>query len=348
MLVGIYDLKDNNGRDSEFLKDYERILDRNGILHVRLDAHDLGFWDKVPELDLFIMRAINYDSHHIIARDLLPVIEGEYGIACYPNQRTYCHYDDKVRQYLLLKRHGFPMTECHVFYDRAEALKWMEDREIPTVFKLRNGAGSKNVILVKSRAQGKKLIKRMFGRGITPSRFHDAGNIRCQHFSLYRELHQIGGNLYRWSKGIDTSAQWKAQKNYVLFQKFLPGNSFDKRITVIGGRAFGFRRIVREGDFRASGSGMIDYDIEQVDLRCVEIAHPVSATCKFQSMAYDFLFNANGEPEFCEISYDYLSSAVQACPGYWDDETNWHEGHFCPEHLHLMDALDLPYLKDVD
>jgi len=348
MLVGIYNLKDHNGHDFDYMNEYERILDHNGIPHVRLDMHDPDFWDKVSELDLFIMRALGNDSHHLITRDLLPIIEGEYGINCYPNQRTYWHYDDKVRQYLLLIRQGFSMTECYVFYDREKALEWMANCDIPTVFKLRNGAGSKNVILVKSRAQGEKLIKRMFGRGITPSRFHDAGNIRFQHFNLYRELHHIGGNLSRWSRGIDTSPQWKIQKNYVLFQKFLPGNSFDTRVTVIGGRAFGFRRMTREGDFRASGSGMIDYELKQIDMRCVEIAHRVSATCRFQSMAYDFLFNKNGEPEFCEISYDYMSSFVHKCPGYWDCDLNWHEGHFLPEHLHLMDALGLPDLKDVD
>jgi len=149
--------------------------------------------------------------------------------------------------------------------------------------------------------------------------------------------------LEQWHRHI---AQWKRQKDGALFQKFPPANTSDARVAVIGGPAFGFRRIVREGDFRASGSGIIDYDIDQIDRRCVEIAHRVSATCKFQSMAYDFLFNANGEPEFCEISYDCLSSAVQECPGYWDDNMSWNEGHFCPEHLHLMDALNLPDLKE--
>jgi glutathione synthase/RimK-type ligase-like ATP-grasp enzyme len=348
MLVGIYDLKDHNGLDFSFLKDYERVLDRNGIAHIRLNFHDSDFWEKVSGLDLFIMRAMSYDSHHLITRDLLPVIEGEFGVKCYPNQRTYWHYDDKARQYLFLKRHNFPMAESHIFYDRNRALKWMENCEIPTVFKLRNGAGSHNVILIKSRGQGERLIKRMFGKGITPSRFHSSGNIRFQHFSLYSELHHFAGNLYRWSRGVDTSPQWKMQKNYVLFQKFLPGNSFDTRVTVIGDRAFAFRRMTRKGDFRASGSGMIDHDVSKVDMRCVEIAHRVSATCRFQSMAYDFLFNEKGEPEFAEISYDYLSSAVYKCPGYWDRGLNWHEGHFRPEVCHLVDALGLPDLKDFD
>lgn len=347
MLIGIYDLKDYNGHDFDFLKRYSSILEYNGIPHVRLNIHDPDFWVRVPELDLLIMRAVCYDSHHIIARDLLPVIAGEYGVKCYPNPMTYWHYDDKVRQYLILKQHGFPMTECHIFYDREMALQWMDNCIIPVVFKLRNGAGSKNVVLVKSHEQGKKLIKRMFGRGITPSRFYSIRNIRFQHFSIYRELHRIGGNLYRWRKGVDASPQWKIQKNYVLFQKFLPGNSYDTRITVIGKRAFGFRRLTRKKDFRASGSGVIDYDLSKIDMQCVKIAHQVSTTLGFQSMAYDFLFNEKKKPEFCEISYDCCSDVLYKCPGYWDKDLNWHNGHFWPEYLHLMDALDLPKLKAV-
>jgi glutathione synthase/RimK-type ligase-like ATP-grasp enzyme len=344
MLIGIYDLKDYNGRDLEFLRDYERILDHNGIAHVRLNAHQPDFWDRIRTLDLFIMRWINYDSHALIAHDLLPVIEGQFGIPCFPNQATCWHYDDKIRQYLLMRQSGFPMTESYVFYDREAALAWMETTALPTVFKLRNGAGSNNVILVRSRNQGRRLIRRMFGRGITQNRFLDFGNVRFQHFNLYRELHHLVGNLYRWKQGVDVAPQWKIQKNYALFQKYLPGNAFDTRVTVIGERAFAFRRMTRKGDFRASGSGMIDYDLGAIDPRCVEIAHRVSATMGFQSMAYDFLLNENGEPEFCEISYDYLSSAIQRCSGFWDRELRWHDEHCWPEHLHLIYALDRPGL----
>jgi glutathione synthase/RimK-type ligase-like ATP-grasp enzyme len=345
MLVGIYDLKDYNGRELPFLADYERVLDGNGMPHVRLDVHRPGFWEQVRRLDLFVMRWINYDSHHLLARDLLPVIEGQLGIRCYPNQATCWHYDDKVRQYLVMRAQGFPMTECNVFWDQAEALAWMETAELPTVFKLRNGAGSHNVVLVKSRGQGRRLIRRMFGRGISQGRFYDWGNIRFQHFSLLRELRHLAGNAWRRSQGIDPSPQWKRQKNYVLFQKYLPGNAFDTRVTVIGGRAFAFRRMNRPGDFRASGSGRIDYDVDAIDPRCVRIAQEVSERMRFQSMAYDFLVNPAGEPEFCEISYDYVSGAVERCPGYWDRAMNWHEGHCRPELLHLMDALEMSGLR---
>jgi len=296
-------------------------------------------------LSLLIARVQHIDSNLQLARDILPVVERDYGVPCYPNQATVWHYDDKVKQYFLLKAHGFPVTDSWVFYDRLAALEWAKTAAYPTVFKLRGGAGAMNVILVKKPGQAARLIRRMFGRGVYPEKSVLLGSVRFKHFSLYRELHHLCGNLYRWIKGLDTRPFWARHKNYVLFQRFLPGNDCDTRVTVIGGRAFAFRRKVRDGDFRASGSGKIDYDMSKIDPRCLEKAFEISQKMGFQSMAYDFLRNEEGEPEFCEVSYTYVSSAVHNCPGYWDVDLNWHEGRYWPEHLHLMDALGLPDLK---
>ena len=345
MLVGIYKMKTVNGDYLPRLTAYENILASNNIPFVRLEASQTDFWDKVKQLDLFILRWSQVDSDRQIARDLLPVIEGKLGIKCYPDQNTCWHYDDKIKQYLLLKPLGYPMIESYIFWDRKKALVWADRTDYPVVFKLRGGAGSQNVILVKDRKQVRKLIKRIFGPGIYPEKFVNLNSVRFQHFSLYQELHHLTGNVYRRWRGVDVCPFWQVHKNYALFQKFLPGNKFDTRVTIIGNRAFAFRRIVRKNDFRASGSGMIDYDIEEIDMRCIKIAFKVSRDLKFQCMAYDFLSNQEGEIEFCEISYTFLSRAIFNCSGYFDPDLNWHEGHYWPEYLHIVDALGLPGLK---
>ncbi len=102
---------------------------------------------------------------------------------------------------------------------------------------------------------------------------------------------------------------------------------------------------VRDNDFRASGSGKIDYNIDKVDKKCIKIAFKVSKQLQFQSMAYDFIYNENNEPEFSEMSYTYLDTAIYNCPGYWDSNLNWHEGHYWPQYFQLMDALKMPELK---
>lgn len=345
MLVGIYNIKGPNSKDMAVQQAYEKILDYNGIKSIRLQVEQEDFWEKVRGLSLFIMRFQHYDSSLQLARDILPVVENDFGIPCYPNQATAWHYDDKAKQAFLLKAHGFPITQTWVFYDKEAALNWAKHAEYPVVFKLKGGAGSMNIILAKTTKRATALIRRMFGRGIYPEKFVISGSVRFKHFNLYKEIHHLGGNTSRLIRGLDTSPFWNRHKNYVLFQKFLPDNDFDTRITVIGERAFAFRRISRKDDFRASGSGKIDYDINKIDPRCIEISFEVSRKMGFQSMAYDFLKNEVGEPEFCEISYTYVSSAVHDCPGYWDPELNWHEGQYWPEYLHLMDALGLSELK---
>jgi hypothetical protein len=129
------------------------------------------------------------------------------------------------------------------------------------------------------------------------------------------------------------------QQGYLYLQEFLCGNAFDTRITIIGDRAFGFMRINRSNDFRASGSGSLVYDPEKIDKRCVDIAFKVADRLGTQSLAFDFLFDSRHMPMIGEVSYCYMASAVHACDGHWDRQGAWHEGHLWPEEAILEDLL---------
>lgn len=346
MLVGIHN--DLYGKFCSFLQRYEAILDHNGIKHVRLDASRQDFWETVSELDLFIFRWLHYHDHHQMAQTILPVVQNEMGVKCFPDMATCWHYDDKIRQYFLLKQHDFPIIESWVFWDRRLALEWLSTATFPVVFKLKGGAASANVLLVRNISEATKLVNRMFFKGIKSGRIPMAGSTRWKDLSVYKEVHRWGGNVLRMMRGEDISPYWQIHKNYALFQKFLPKNEYDTRVTVIGGRAFAFRRFNREGDFRSSGSGKISYDVSAIDLRFVEKALEISSKLKFQSMAYDFLYGENGEIFFCEISYDFVDTAIFNCSGFWDSSLNWHEGNYWPQYFQLIDSLGLPDLKQPD
>jgi len=337
MLVGIYN--DPYRKFNKFLERYEKILDYNNINHIWLESSQIDFWEKIRTLDLFIFRWGVSDSSHQIADSIIPIIEKELRIKCLPDYITSWPYENKIKEYYLLKQHGFPIIDTYIFWDKIVALAWLETAKFPMIFKLKGGAGSKNVILIRKKRQAVKFLNKMFGKGLIP-RVIDRNKI-----NIKREIRHLGGNLLRKIKGEEILPLWQLQKNYILFQKYLPDNKYDTRITVIGDRAFGFRRFNRKGDFRASGSGRIDYDVEKVDKRCIEIAFSVSKKMHFQTMAYDFLFALDDEPQFSEISYTYLDTAIYNCPGYWDSNLNWHDGHFWPQHCQLVDALSLPYLK---
>jgi len=343
MLVGIH--KDTYGKFCGFLQKYEAILDYNGIDIVRLEACQSDFWHIVNKLDLFIYRWRQTDDNRQIAFSILPIIEKKLGIPCFPDLSTCWHFDDKVKEYLLLKQMGFPMIPCWIFWDKKRAFKWLKSAKMPVVFKLKGGAGANNVILVNSKNQAKKLIKIMFSDGIISGKIPDSGDVRYQDSSVYKKIHKLGGNILRSLKGEDISSDWQKHKNYVLFQKFLPNNDFDIRITVIGNRAFAFRRFTRKGDFRASGSGNIDYDIRKIKLDTIALAFSVSKKMGFQSMAYDIIFDDEMKPQIIEISYTFMDSAIYNCPGYWDSDFNWHEGHFWPQYCQLKDILKINDFK---
>jgi glutathione synthase/RimK-type ligase-like ATP-grasp enzyme len=163
--------------------------------------------------------------------------------------------------------------------------------------------------------------------------------------SPHKRLRGLGGKILRRMRNEYEPLNWQIEKNYVLFQKFLPNNLFDTRVSIIGERGFAFRRFNRRDDFRASGSGNINYDLDKIDLRAVEIGFNISNKLCFQSMAYDLLINDKQELEICEISYTYVDTAVYNCPGFWDKKLNWHQGHYWPQYCQLADALKLPDLK---
>ena len=86
----------------------------------------------------------------------------------------------------------------------------------------------------------------------------------------------------------------------------------------------------RKNDFRASGSGMIVYRKEEIDERCVKIAFEVNEKIKSQSIAFDFVFDADNDPVIVEISYGFIKEVYDPCEGFWNKDLNWHEGPFDP------------------
>jgi glutathione synthase/RimK-type ligase-like ATP-grasp enzyme len=343
MKVGIH--TDLHGLFCDYLDKYIKILDFNGIETILLDINQPDFWEKIRELDLFLFRWQHIDDHRQLAFTILPIIERKLGISCFPNFETYWHFDDKIRQYYLIEQFKFPIIKSWIFWDKLEAISWANVAKYPVVFKLKGGAGSSNVLLVTKKEKAIRLIKKMFEPGIYSGRIPDFGTTKWKNFDVYNHFREWKHYILKRLHKVDISPYWQIHKNYVLFQDYMPDNFYDTRVTVIGDRAFAFRRFNRANDFRSSGSGKLDYAKDKIDLKFIVKAFEVSNSMNFQSMAYDFLYNRAKEPVFCEISYTFVDQAVRNCPGYWDSSLNWHEGHFWPQYCQLADLLNIRDFK---
>ena len=301
-----------------------------------VDVHRADILEQLRGCDGFMWRWAQFQGMYQIARRLLPVIEYRLGLAVYPDWNTCWHYDDKIAQRYLLEAAGLPIPRTWVWFDAAAGASGHRAASYPLVLKLSSGAGSNNVRLVRNEKEAARWIRRLFGSGV---------------FSLspgaspwsWRTLRRVAAKKLLGTQPLPSVDQW--HRNYVLFQEFLPDNRFDTRIVVIGHRAFGFRRLNRPHDFRASGSGRIDYTPGAIDERFVRLAFTTAAKLGTQSCAIDGLYRG-GEPVLGETTYNYMPFFVWQCPGHWQLQGDpaagplvWRDGRMWPEEAQVQDFL---------
>ena len=271
----------------------------------------------------------NNPSDLIVAKQILFALE-QAGKVVFPDFKTNWHFDDKLGQKYLLEALGIPFVKSYVFFDKKNALNWVENSQYPVVFKLRGGAGSSNVKLIKSAAEARSIVKKAFGKGF--ANFNAWGNLKevirkkwLGKISWYHVIESVALLVYppRFARVMGR------EYGYVYFQEFIPANDHDIRVIVIADKAFAIKRMVRTNDFRASGSGFIKYGKENFDDQTILIAFDIAKKLNTQVVAFDFIYK-NGYPLIIEISYGFVKEGYDACQGYWDSNLNWHEGKFNP------------------
>jgi len=304
-------------------------LAKKGVEVRWVDVHRADILEQLQGCHGFMWRWAHFKGMARIARRLLPVIEHELKLAIYPDQNTCWHYDDKIAQEYLMSAAGIPHPKTWIWFDREKALAWLDQACFPMIMKLATGAGASNVVLLKNKSEAATLTRKMF------SGFHES----LSGGSAMKKARRAIKGFAQGTSLLDRG--YEPQAGYAFFQEFLAGNEFDTRVTVIGNRAFAFRRMNRPDDFRASGSGRIDWNIEAVDQNFVHLAFDAAAKLKTQSMAIDGLYRGK-EPVVGEISYTYASWAVAKCPGHWRRNAGrleWIEGAMWPEDAQIEDFL---------
>jgi len=265
----------------------------------------------------------------IMARSVMNSVE-HIGIKTFPDFNTAWHFDDKVAQKYLLEAIGAPFVPTWVFFDRDEAISWINTVSFPKVLKLRGGAGSQNVVLVETRQKAKKFIQKAFGKGFSS---YDPARSFKERMRRYRlgksDLRDLLEGLVRFFILPEYARVRGRERGYIYFQEYIAGNDSDIRVVVIDNKAFAIKRMVRKNDFRASGSGNILYDKSLINDEIIRLSFNLARKLRSQCVAFDYV-NDDGRPMVVEISYGFSPEGYDRCPGYWDGQLIWHEGPFNP------------------
>jgi len=90
------------------------------------------------------------------------------------------------------------------------------------VSKIKTGSGSRVMKFVKNYRQAPKIVKKNFG---------------------------LGRKVW-WT--------YSFEKDYVYFQEYINDATYDLRIFIVGDTILGYRRRMKEKNFRASGTGLLN------------------------------------------------------------------------------------------
>jgi len=266
---------------------------------------------------------------NLIAKSIIKSVE-QMGIKVFPDSYTSWHFDDKIAQKYLLDAIDAPIPQTWIFYFKYDAIEWAKNTTYPKVFKLRNGAGSQNVKLVRNSKSALSLIRKAFSKGFSAYDPSSSFKERWRKFRIGNgSIIDLAEGLVRYIIPPEYSRARGKEKGYVYFQEFIPNNDHDIRIIVIGNKAFAIKRMVRKNDFRASGSGNISYEPDEIGIDMLKLSFALSKRLKSQCTAYDYIRH-NNNPLLIEISYGFTPDGYNSCKGYWDDKIAWHEGDFDP------------------
>lgn len=235
-------------------------------------------------------------------------LESHLGKLVFPNFKTVWHFDSKVAQSYVFTQADVPTPPTVASFEFHDAVRCLEISPPPYVFKGSAGAGSEEVWLVSTRDAALRLLEKTFAYQLWKEAVPRTGRAR-RVLSAMRHLRRpwlrtrmVDGLLDR---ELARPAYW---------QEFVAGNSADLRITVIGQRhACAFWRGNRPDDFRASGSGRIDY-ARSVPGEALELCFDLTRRMDYDSMAFDLLVR-DDTFVVIEMSYLYVADAIANAPG---------------------------------
>lgn len=318
-------------RVNSFSEEWIRYCEEKNISYKIVNCYDNNIIEQLRDVDILM-----WHHHHDLIKDVVSAQAilfsiAEIGVKVFPNYNTSWYFDDKVSQKYLFESLSLPSVNSYVFYDKDAALSWLKSSELPVVFKLKRGAGSRAVRLIKTKKQGRRIIRKAFSKGI--SEFDKWSNFIDQYKKVGDGKASVKTLLYA-VKSLFVKPEYVREKcnekGYVYFQEFLDGNDSDIRVIVIGNKAFAIKRMVRANDFRASGSGAIMYAADNFNKDVLNEAFKAAEKLKSQCAAFDFIYDSVKKPKIVEVSYGFTMSGYKNCEGYWDNELNFFKGGFNP------------------
>lgn len=308
-------------------KEWIRACEEHGVDFELVDWRSFDAFEIMRRHGIVLWHFSHYSRGEMeFARPILSALEA-CGCRVFPGPAESAHFDDKVSQAYLLRALGIPSPRNYPLHSLSSVETWIRDYgAFPIVAKLKSGSGSNNVVLIRSARQLRRYAERMFGSGIS-SRPSLAYKMRSNVASS-RSITMLISRARRAPEflfSLRNAKELARERGYVYLQEFVPGLTHDLKIVVVGDKLGYIGRQVRGGDFRASGSGGLHYDVGLVNKKVIDVAFDAADKLNTVCMGFDIVVNHEGEPLILELSYGFSHLAVLNAQGHFDRDGVWHE-----------------------
>jgi hypothetical protein len=329
--------------EKNFSQHWVNYCKKNQIDYKLVDCYHSDIIKELTDCDGLMWHWNQEDYKGILfARQLILSLEKK-GFPVFPNSATCWHFDDKLGQKYLLEATGCSLIPSHAFYSREDAEAFLDKTDFPKVFKLRGGAGSINVKLIKNRAHAQSFVNRCFAKGfkqVDPWERLKAMITLALEKKTKKSVVDAFKTAYRVVFPNELARMAGVEKGYMYLQDFIPNNQFDVRVYVLGHKCYALRRFNRKNDFRASGGGKEDGDMTKIDRCYFEAARDAATKLGTQVAAFDVVQH-NGKGLIVEISYSfpYQVGYDNVYHGFYDENWHYHDGKFNPLELIAEDFV---------
>jgi glutathione synthase/RimK-type ligase-like ATP-grasp enzyme len=295
--------------------------------HEIVNPYKNGVIKKLMEFDVILWHYSNYSfKDMLMAKNILFTLE-EHGKKVFPSFKDAWHFDDKLAETYLLESINAPIPKSYYYYDNKSLEVDINSLSFPIIVKLRNGSGSHNVKMLKSKQELYSYSKKMFTSGISsaPSLMYKASSNIKSSKSLKTFINRAK-RIPEFLRSLSNAKKFNIERGYVYLQEFIPNDGYDLKIVVVGNKLSFIGRNIREGEFRASGGGDLFYDRNRITKDVIDSAFKTSDTLGFQCMGYDYVVNSETQKGIIiEISYGFSHQALLSAEGYFDRNGEWHD-----------------------
>jgi len=314
----VFGIVQNYGKWPNWTK-YRRFLENNGLPFELYNIHAHDWLDQVKKYDILIGISSNdYYSLQELRRKYF-YLENYLGKFCYPSSSHTFLYEDKNLEAYISKSYNLPFVNTYISHDKRDALLLVEKLSYPIVSKIDPSSGSVGVELVRSVNQARMIVEQSFS-----------------------------------GPGRKTHLSYSHQKNVVYFQDFIPSDGYDIRVIVLGNWVFGYYRKALQGDFRASGMGLVE--LRELPIEPMLIARNVNKIIKSPMLAIDMIKGLDGNYHIIEYSplFEVNTTSqlrVNSILGVYvfdsDDSYHFEEHRYWIQELALREFLLTDYLPKV-